>query len=111
MNEIAQAPDHKGSNLQPGGEQWVSIVTTGNVPEPAPTLVLHPAGLLNGTNMALSWPAVVGRGYQILYCDDVATGQWLEATGEISATKTNVAVVVPLPSAATSRFWRLIELH
>ncbi len=43
--------------------------------------------------------------YQLEFRDDVATGSWSPATGEISATKTNIAVSLPMRAALAFIVW------
>ena len=82
--------------------QWVSLLISGNVPQPEPKSFPQPRllPLGNGT-VALHWPSVVGRVYQV-FCRTntanllLATGG-LPVTGEIAATQTNTAVVLKVP--------------
>jgi hypothetical protein len=101
---------HKGTNLF-NGEQWVSVMVSGNVPQPVPTLAFNQIVMVSSNVVALRWESVVGRVYQVLYRDDVASGTWQNATSEISATKTNVAVALTIPSGVTNRFYRLAQLR
>ena len=102
---------HKGNLVNSSNvvsEQWVSILISGNIPQPQPDLVLD-APVVNGTNVFLKWPSVVGRTYRVLYNDDLNTSSWTDATGEISATKTNVSVTVP--ASASQRFYRAQQVR
>ena len=82
--------------------QWVSLLISGNVPQPEPKSFPQPRllSLGNGT-VALHWPSVVGRVYQV-FCRTntanllLATGG-LPVTGEIAAVQTNTAVVLKVP--------------
>lgn len=107
---------HKGTNLVTGGpgetnEQWVSIFISGNAPQPAPGLEVSGISMVSSNEVALAWPAVVGRTYQVQHRDDVASGSWANSTGEISATKTNVAIAVTMPGGVTNRFFRVAQLR
>jgi hypothetical protein len=102
---------HKGSLVNSSNvvsDQWVSVLLSGNLPQPQPALALGKP-LLIGANAALKWPSVVGRIYRLQYKDDLNTAGWTDATGEISATKTNVATTVS--AASTKRFYRVVQVR
>lgn len=107
---------HKGTNLVAGttgttNEQWVSFVISGNVAQPAPLLLITSIAMTSSNTVALQWSSVVGRVYQVQHRDDVATGAWSNSTGEISATKTNVAVNLSVPAGVDARFYRVVQLR
>lgn len=107
---------HKGTNLVAGttgatNEQWVSIVRSGNVAQAAPPLLITSIAMTSSNTIALQWNSVVGRVYQVRHRNDVATGTWSNSTGEISATKTNVAVSLSVPGGVDTRFYRLVQLR
>jgi hypothetical protein len=107
---------HKGTNLvaaTPGAtnEQWVSILVSGNVAQQPPPLVITSIAMSSSNTIALKWDSVVGRVYQVQHRDDVGTGAWSDSTGEISATKTNVAVNLSVPSGVDTRFYRVVQLR
>lgn len=107
---------HKGTSLvaaTPGAtnEQWVSFVISGNVAQPAPPLLITSIAMTSSNTVALQWDSVVGRVYQVQHRSDVATGAWSDSTGEISATKTNVAVNLPAPGGVDTRFYRVVQLR
>ena len=84
--------------------QWVSLLISGNAPQPEPRLrprLLSPG---DGT-IALSWPSVVGRVYQVDCRPFVWGGKWEPASGEIAATQTNTAVV--LGGSSAQRYYRI----
>ena len=102
---------HKGNlvnNSNVISDQWVSIPISGNIPQPQPGLTIG-APLVIVTNAFLKWPSVVGRIYRVQYKDDLSTVGWNDATGEISSTKTNVAVTVSASSA--QRFFRVVQVR
>ena len=102
---------HKGNLVNSSNavsDQWVSILVSGNLPKPQPDLVLEPP-VIYGTNVFLKWPSVVGRIYRVLYNDDLNTTVWNDASGEISATKTNVSVAIPTSSG--QRFYRVQQVR
>ena len=102
---------HKGSLVNSSNvvsDQWVSILISGNIAQPQPALAIG-TPLVIGTNAFLKWPSVVGRIYRVQYKGDLNTAAWTDATGEISSTKTNVAVTVPASSA--QRFYRVVQVR
>lgn len=86
----------------------ITALVSGCIPQPQPDLVLGPP-VIYGTNVLLKWPSVVGRTYRVLYNDDLNTTVWTDATGEISATKTNVSVA--LPALSGQRFYRVQQVR
>lgn len=103
---------HKGMLKDDTGatsDQWVSILASGIVPQPEPELAIERIVQVSTNSVALVWPANVGRIYQVLHRDNVDSGTWSPATGEISATKTNVAV--ELPMSGSQRFYRLARIR
>jgi hypothetical protein len=107
---------HKGTHLVAGtpgatNEQWVSIFVSGNTPQTAPAPAITSITAFSSNVVSLRWPSVVGRVYQVQHRDDGANGSWSASTGEISATKTNVAVNLSLPTGATRRFFRVAQLR
>jgi len=104
---------HKGTLHDSSGipiNQSFSLLLSGNAPEPplafTSTLLLTVGGQ---PSISLKWSSVIGRVYQVQYRDDVATGGWQAATGEIVATATNVTVVLSRNTAR--RFYRLLRLR
>ncbi|MDH7504386.1 MAG: S8 family serine peptidase, partial [Verrucomicrobiota bacterium] len=76
---------HKGTNLvaaTPGAtnEQWVSILVSGNLPQPAPPLRITSITMSSSNTALLKWDSVVGRVYQVQHRSDVATGTWSTST-------------------------------
>ena len=102
---------HKGTLVNSSNvvsDQWASILLSGNLPQLQPALTLGKP-LLLGSTAALKWPSVVGRVYRVQYKDDLTTSGWTDATGEISATKTNVAITVS--AGSTKRFYRVTQVR
>ena len=102
---------HKGNlvnNSNVVSDQWVSVLLSGNLPQPQPALTLGKP-LVIGGNTALKWPSVVGRIYRVQYKDNLSTAGWTDATGEISSTKTNVAVNAS--AASGQRFYRVVQVR
>jgi hypothetical protein len=95
---------HKGTLV--GGQQWVSIVVSGNVPEPTPALWFNQI-IQTGTNtLALGWPAVVGGQYLVQENNNLATTNWVNV-GLVSARLTNVVTQVAMTNAQA--FYRVIQ--
>lgn len=104
---------HKGHLRDSEGQtnhQRISLIISGNVPQPKPSLVVEPP-LLSHTNQVanLKWPSVVGLRYRVLYSDDLGQTNWTYASGEISATKTNTYFWEN--RATASRFYRVLEVE
>lgn len=87
----------------------VSILVSGNIAQPKPPLVLASPLVVSPNQAALSWPSVVGLRYQVQYKDDLNVTNWTSIGGEVSATKTNVAVTTAFTNAI--RFYRVAELQ
>jgi hypothetical protein len=90
--------------------QRLSLLVSGNEPQPKPPLVLSPP-LLSQTNTVvnLKWPSVVGLRYRVQYKGDLNLTNWTDASGDISAVKTNTAFSQNLTS--TNRFYRVVEFE
>ncbi len=88
--------------------QWVSLLISGNAPQPEPALEITDD--LGETNfISLRWSSVVGRVYQVQCQTNIVFSEgWLPASGEIAATRTNTAVRLPLlHTNAPSCFYRI----
>jgi len=84
----------------------VSIVVSGNVPEPTPALWFNQI-IQTGTNtLALGWPAVVGGQYLVQENNNLATTNWVNV-GLVSARLTNVVTQVAMTNAQA--FYRVIQ--
>ncbi len=92
--------------------QWVSLLISGNAPQPEPALEITDD--LSETHfISLRWPSVVGRVYRVQCQTNLLSSQgWLPASGEIAATRTNTAVRLPLlHTNAPSCFYRIRRLR
>jgi len=97
---------HKGTLAT---NQWVSILISGNVAQQPPPLVINQI-LQTATNqMAIGWPAVVGEQYQVQGNNNVATTNWFNIGGIISARLTNVVAQVPKTNAV--QFYRVAQAN
>ncbi len=101
---------HKGT-LSGGQPQPFALMVSGNIAQPKPPLQIKSISLSGTSQLALLWPAVVGQYYVVQSRDTVASGQWSNATAEISATKTNVAVLLPFSASIPQRFYRVQEVE
>jgi hypothetical protein len=103
---------HKGQLRNDQGavaDQRVSIALWGNLAQP-PVLPRFTQIAMVGSNaVSLRWDSEVGRVYKVQHRDDVASGAWQDSTGEISAPKTNTAVMLSADSG--NRFYRLVRLR
>lgn len=103
---------HKGTLVDTNGvaaSQRVSILVSGNIAQPKPPLLLASPLVVSSNQVALSWPSVVGFRYQLQHKDDLNVTNWTNIGGEVSATKTNVAVTTAFTNA--NRFYRVAELQ
>jgi len=60
--------------------------------------------------VALKWASEVGRIYRLQSRDVLASGSWVDATGELSATKTNTAVLLYV-GGVTNQFYRVAQVR
>jgi hypothetical protein len=105
---------HKGNLLNQLGQtafQNISILLSGNVAQPPILPLISSISALTTTNLvALKWNSEVGRVYRVQSRDELASGSWLDATGEMSATKTNTAVALYV-GGVTSQFYRVVQVR
>jgi len=105
---------HKGNLLNDLGQtsyQNVSILLSGNIAQPPILpLITSIAAITTSNTAALKWSSDVGRVYRVQYRDDIASGSWQYGTGELSATKTNTAVVLSV-TGITNRFYRIAQVR
>lgn len=114
-DEYIVSVTHKGTMVDENGTpapQTISLVLSGIVEEPEPEFSVPEVVQTDETEFTLTWNSVVGSTYIVMTSTDLDT--WTEATdvnsvliGEISATKTTTAVVVPMVSPDDRRFWRI----
>lgn len=104
---------HKGQHLVDDaglpGTQSVSIIVSGNVPQPKPELRITDIVRTSTDQIMLVWPSVVGQTYQLQVTEDLEVPDWGDIGPPISATKTTVAVVSTPGGAA--RFYRVVEVE
>ncbi len=98
---------HKGT-LAEG--QWLSVLISGIVPPPEPVLKIRQIMRTGADSVALVWPAIPGRVYEVQRRDALDSGDWLPASGAISALRTNVAAIVA-GGVADARFYRVVRLR
>jgi hypothetical protein len=97
---------HKGTLS--GGQQWVSILLSGNVPQAALPLSLNQIVQTGSNTVAVGWPAVVGGQYQVQVNSNLSSTNWLNTGGIVSARLTNVVTQVTMTNAQA--FYRVIQL-
>ena len=105
---------HKGTLRNQLGQtsfQNVSILLSGNIAQPPNSPLINSVSALTTTNLlALRWVSEVGRVYRVRSRGDVASGSWVDATGEISATKTNTTVTLYV-GGVTNQFYRVFQVR
>ena len=62
----------------------------------------------NGGTVSITWSAIAGRTYRILYKDDLASAVWLQLGDPLPATGPSVSTNDSLPPN-THRFYRVIR--
>jgi len=72
--------------------QWVSVIITGNQPQPVPPFKITQIYPYNSQNIVVGWPSVPGMSYQILYSTDLTN--WQPFTDTISASQTNTTTFI-----------------
>ena len=105
---------HKGSLVDDSGavsSQNLSILTSGNLVS-APTLpkILSFSAITVSNTVAVKWSSDVGRIYRVQANGNLGTTNWVNMTGELSATKTNAAVVL-YAGGISSQFYRIIQVR
>jgi hypothetical protein len=105
---------HKGNLVNQLGQtnfQNVSIVLSGNIAQPPILPQITSISALTVSNLvALKWASDVGRIYRVQSRDNLASGSWLDTSGEVSATKTNTAVVLYVGGVA-NQFYRIVQVR
>lgn len=102
---------HKAHIVNAGGQssaQWVSILTSGILPQPMPALqILGSFAFSTNDLFTLKWASTPGLNYQVWQAADLTGGNWQQASDWISATKTNTAFVLSA-SASSNQFFKII---
>ena len=105
---------HKGTLINQLGQtnfQNASILLSGNIPQPPILPQITSISALTTSNLvALKWTSEVGRIYRLQSRDVLASGSWVDATGELSATKTNTAVLLYV-GGVTNQFYRVAQVR
>lgn len=91
------------------GFQSVSILISGNVAQPKPTFKLADLSIATAPTNVVTWSSLVGELYRV-QTTEALTGSWSDVSGDISATKTNVAYPIPTNSLPDARFYRALEV-
>jgi hypothetical protein len=105
---------HKGNLVNDKGQisyQNVSLMLSGNLAQPPvlPMLTAISAQTVSNT-VSLKWSSDVGRVYRVQSRSNIVSGTWAYATGELSATKTNTAVLLPA-AGVPSQFYRIVQVR
>ncbi|MGH7951878.1 MAG: S8 family serine peptidase [Limisphaerales bacterium] len=105
---------HKGNlvnDLDQTSYQNVSVILSGNVAQP-PILpqITDISALTVSNTVALKWATEVGRIYKVQSRSDLASGSWTDATGELSATKTNSATLF-YAGGQDTQFYRIVQVR
>jgi hypothetical protein len=105
---------HKGNLVNDKGQisyQNVSLMLSGNIAQPPilPKITSLAAQTVSNT-VSLKWSSDVGRVYRVQSKSNIVSGTWAYATGELSATKTNTAVLLPV-AGVPSQFYRVVQVR
>jgi hypothetical protein len=105
---------HKGNLVNSSGavtNQLVSILVSGNLAQSQSPFVVSGFSQVSSNTFSLQWNSTVGRYYQVRYSDSLTNSSWSNSTGEISATKTNVAVILIPGTNTPNRFYRVVQVR
>jgi len=61
-------------------------------------------------NVALKWATEAGRIYKVQSRGDLTSGSWTDTTGELSATKTNSAMLF-YAGGINTQFHRIVQIR
>ncbi|MCS7090517.1 MAG: hypothetical protein NZM03_07380 [Limisphaera sp.] len=100
---------HKGT-LTNNVPQWDSIVLSGIVPQPKPTLRIKDFAVTGTNTLMMSWDAVAGQNYQVQYRNHVEGPGWTDIGGVVNAARTSVSVTLPHDPQQAHRSFRVIEV-
>jgi hypothetical protein len=91
--------------------QNLSIMLSGNIALP-PTIprITSILPIAASNTVALAWSSDVGRVYRVQSENSLTGSNWQYATGELTATKTNTAVVLYV-GGLTSQFYRIAQVR
>jgi len=105
---------HKGNLVNDARQvsyQNLSLLLSGNVAQPPILPHITAMSAMTVSNaVALKWASEVGRIYKVQSRNDLATGTWQDASGELSATKTNTAYMMPMGNAPM-QFYRIVQVR
>lgn len=106
---------HKGTLVNDKGQtsyQNASLILSGNIVQPPilPNITSFAAQTVSNT-VSLKWSSEVGRVYRVQSKTNITSGTWQYGTGELSATKTNAAALLPAPAGASSQFYRVVQVR
>ena len=105
---------HKGNLLNDLGQtnyQNLSVLLSGNIAQPPiQPKITEILPIYASNTVALKWACDVGRVCRVQYENNLLSGSWQYASGELSATKTNTAITLAA-SGITNRFYRIIQVR
>ncbi len=102
--------NHKNSLLN--GHQNVSILISGNDPQPKPPFRVEDISTdINPDTYSILWNSFVGQKYKIQYKEEIDDTVWIDIAGEISATKVNASTIVTAGSLLDNTFFRVVEIE
>lgn len=100
---------HKGTLSN--GLQAVSILISGNIPQAKPEFDVVSFSTDTTPTNVIAWASLVGQLYRVQTTDDLLSGSWQDVSGDISATKTNVAFPVSTNALPDLLFYRAVEVE
>jgi len=68
------------------------------------------SSLSSSNTLALKWASDVGRVYRVQYNYDLTGTNWQYTSNEISATKTNTAIVISA-TGTSKQFYRIVQVR
>jgi hypothetical protein len=99
---------HKGTLTN--GYQNVSIILSGNRPQPPPELKITDFFVDALGHQWIEWPSVVGQLYRIESTDNMIAPVWSNHLAAVSATKTNMIFGALTLSESGQRYFRIRSL-
>ena len=105
--EYVVTVSHKGG-LQ-GGNQPVSIIVTGNVPQALPRFEVTQFVQTGEQEFTMEWPSVLGRDYRFQSSEDLET--WTDVPGDFHAIGIVTSAEVVSTPSGNRDFFRVVEVN
>ena len=105
--EYVVTVSHKGG-LQ-GGNQPVSIIVTGNVPQALPRFEVTQFVQTGEQEFTMEWPSVLGRDYRLQSSEDLET--WTDIPGDFHAIGIVTSAEVFSTPSGNREFFRVVEVN